>query len=685
MQENGTLPPFGLYLHCVVPPENGSAQTPLWIDFDPSDERCRPWLPLHQAILAVAKSMGMDVRPYEAESDTRWVHLVLIAPSCLSAPAFFDAFPDCPLRGRVRPTERFMGQAPGRFNPILSISQEDFTEIFTAPSPQRNSLLHSLRLDPRAKFLDASIWHRYVPELPDGDETFEGLLRDTLAELCAYWDHGLYYTVPAVSTLDFQLRMLRQSYIGPFGEGGHSEVVTPFKFHSERHLKKRVEQSEARFFLDVWDKTTLAETLCWRVLAVDDNADEVFSTIDNARYQHRVNVKKQVLLRKPIDDLYRKVVQQQAESEDCPKDFDPTAALAALEKKFEVVCPETKKGIVDHCLQALQKQTYDILFLDYLLGERPNGAEREYGHEFLLELIHRKEDPALRRDFMGRHWIFPISSFPFALPDKLIQLGIGHSLPLWRLSVGGDPVTTPHLYAYYLLRFMKARVAEHFLYPKAMGRLFSTAPHFWEDQQGKQWAGLLDHALMTHNTQIKVITSGQKDKYDSRFLDSLKDFPAFGQASEIIQLVRKILIKVAAVHGTPNYKKIQSHLEDLRKKGGSRYEGVIEKFAQKIAGYTTELGQEEARKKIGEAFDHKRTTLILDNLNLSYLPDEIARLSGHLQILSLENNRLENWDSLHILRQFTRLKQLNLTNNPAEVFQYALREGEVQDFLRKLP
>ena len=167
MQANNTLPPFGLSIHCVVPNLGPTSDpSPIFTPFDPEDTRCSHWSPLVERIRGGTPEIEYH-KNYDPKLDIRWIHLLLIDPAHLSQPYLLDALAKSPFRKTVEPFERFKGQYEGRFNPIISISHEDFSEVFTHCGTSTDTLPDAhrqhLNPDPRSKFLDSRIWHRYVP------------------------------------------------------------------------------------------------------------------------------------------------------------------------------------------------------------------------------------------------------------------------------------------------------------------------------------------------------------------------------------------------------------------------------------------------------------------------------------------------------------------------------------------
>jgi len=123
-----------------------------------------------------------------------------------------------------------------------------------------------------------------------------------------------------------------------------------------------------------------------------------------------------------------------------------------------LVCVESLKEAKD----ALKTEMFDMIFLDYLLGEK-DGDGRELGSELLKE-IQEKED--LRKNIgpLNKFWIFPISAFSYAMMDELREQGYGYLGDYWHISGGADPINTPWLFKYKLVKFLSQQLSS--LLPK---------------------------------------------------------------------------------------------------------------------------------------------------------------------------------------------------------------------------
>ncbi|NJL77277.1 MAG: hypothetical protein HC892_21905 [Saprospiraceae bacterium] len=112
--------------------------------------------------------------------------------------------------------------------------------------------------------------------------------------------------------------------------------------------------------------------------------------------------------------------------------------------------------------------------------------------------------PKLRYDFSGKFWIFPISSFPYALMDKLNQMGISQTHEIWYIAQGADPICTPHLFAYNFYRLLKNRISEYFLYPSAF-RVFMNRILAYSNDKELKWTDTLNFSIESLDKRTKTL------------------------------------------------------------------------------------------------------------------------------------------------------------------------------------
>ena len=620
------------------------------------------WRSLANKIAILALGCGFE-RTEQSEATDEGVIVLFLPTAALGKSAFFDHLPGSCIRP-FRSLEDREQEMDIRYQPIVTVAMPDMMDFHseTQHREQRDEegkkYFFDLNTDARFKFLDSSIRHRYVPLSPRSREcNFEGMMREIMSEMSRYWDDGLYRTNAAIATLEFQLRMLLHSYIAKTGIGGHAVAVKPFKFHSETWMKRKAAEEIEFFTNPVWEGGDLIGQLRWRALIVDDYAQKNISCPEGSV----CNLNKTQLILRPVQRLYEEKLKKEKGK------VSPKTATAMQREMFVIdssIVKTNKKqhGMLVNAQGKLRTIAYDIIFLDYLLDHQHDG-QREYGHDLVLELLRNDREAntngpekPFRRDFMGRYWIFPISSFPFAFPDKLNQLGVGHLHEIWHLSSGGDPITTPHLFAYYLYRFMKQKVAKHFLYPEALRRFLNEAPVNTEGERHRKfWAEFLQSAVSIRRRQDALL--GQEfDSSSSLFIKSMRDFLKSQERLEgLLDSIEEILIFFLDDFPQPLsvFEKKCEALAGIH----SDYEPILKPFALKAKS----LARKEYDKALKEINrDKKVNWLDLSRQNLTEIPPEISELR-ELEKLNLSGNRLTDFPPS--LFKLPKLEEIDLTDN----------------------
>ncbi len=242
----------------------------------------------------------------------------------------------------------------------------------------------------------------------------------------------------------------------------HGSHITPFIFHSETKM-----QEETKKLIGNNEEIL---NLKWKCLLIDDFADVELTGLEGE------GLTKKVIISDIIDNENITI--------DSVSDLDSSIKS----KKQYIICK---------ALEKLSEKTYDIILLDYLLGEnlRRKGA-REYSHE-LLNILHRilaKDEGYNEKDYselafympiemsssytekeyfkqliegisrnkgpLGKFWIINISSFQTAFLDRLREQGLGHNSEHWYLSRGGDPVNSPELFNYAFYSFLRLQISQ---------------------------------------------------------------------------------------------------------------------------------------------------------------------------------------------------------------------------------
>ena len=259
-------------------------------------------------------------------------------------------------------------------------------------------------------FLDSSIWHRYVQVTASPISTF-GRLKTVIEELRGYYDEGRYELNVAKEYLEHSLRRFQHYRLASHKSGGHWNHLTLHGF-----------QSETLSDIGIDDRKKEIESYRWRVLLVDDHADGG--------------------------------MKRGGETDGASKRGFVRDAMAKLNDKGTLET-ETATNIQTFLKRInLGPNFYDIILLDYLLGDSENG--RDTG----IDLIHQCQDIPIKdlhaetRGHSNKFWFFPVSAFSGAF---MARMATGEVLNLsndYILADGADPVVTPKLFAKKLMSFI---------------------------------------------------------------------------------------------------------------------------------------------------------------------------------------------------------------------------------------
>lgn len=536
--------------------------------------------------------------------------------------------------------------------PILMVAAEDIMGLFAEASGENIQespwrYQYRLDLDARVKFWDSGIWHQYVPIEGHQDtdtEHFGKRFKETFNRMAQWYKDGLYATFVALENLEFQTRLMQHSFIADIGHHGHETRVTPFKFHSETVI--------ARMSADIIEELTpkLIREFKWRLLLVDDYAEEPISSLDKVCTITKSKLIKQVL------------------QENFDEGFD------AFEIKSPIQADGTiaKSEIIEHSLTMLKQGTYDIILLDYLLGEgKKERTGREYGYDFLRELIDhmtddkKKKKKKIHKGPLGRFWIFSISSFPFAFADKLRQLGMDGYSDHWYLSGGGDPICTPELFRYNFLNFIKQQISECYLHTNALENFFN---RFSSIENGILWRNLVLNAITSIHLNKSVLENDEA--HGSLFARTMLSF--IRNNRDYKTTLDQIRSFVANIMQIP-YFRIKDALTNPEGKETINTEALMQKSALFFQA------EKKLETKIKKCSKHRdRDTFDFDGKRLRWLPATIKELTN-LRVLRLGNNQLSTLPSE--LAQLSQLKQLDLSYNQLEALPNNLKDLATLEYL----
>ncbi|MEO0639230.1 MAG: hypothetical protein AAFY70_05870, partial [Bacteroidota bacterium] len=356
---------------------------------------------------------------------------------------------------------------PSDPHPIIFMGTDDIMEATQSTSSSKQGriirknhidYLHQ-RIDPRFRFMDSSIWHRYLSIFPA--ETFAERLTSLIKEIVTYSESGLYKATVAQEYLEFQCRKLRESYVKDY-PGGHAKKVIPFRFHSESKMKALSSKERG-----------LIKEFKWSCLLVDDYAHKGLRMDEKQRKDARL-VNKRDWINRLINDGGEDLLVFLNEN---PRE-EPLNEEDWLWVKHDTKRP--LEGFIQYFLNLLNDmgssdspRRPDVLILDYFFGIEEMDPEQQYGHKFIRQLkegyipseekeeenneLHDKKGKQLhpRTRAFGKYWIFPISAFEYAFRSHLRLMGDSTNLSHIEIGDGADPINSPELFRYLLFSFLR--------------------------------------------------------------------------------------------------------------------------------------------------------------------------------------------------------------------------------------
>lgn len=588
------------------------------------------------------------------------IYVLLANIKHLQNPRFFYSLCDGPLRQTDVP--------PGCMNkevkkgkllprPIITISPADIFSIYEE-SPgldfeaettipywrdirNERKALYDFDLDHRVKFLDSSIWHRYVPT----DEEFDNNFANTLEAIVGYADIHLYESLAALATLEFHCRMLQNSFIANYGDRGHQEAVTPFKFHSETIMSRKAKKILNDFFNIERDKGWRLADMKWNILMVDDYSDRKIALLEASEEKSSTNAS-DILTKK---HLIEKVLNAVSGPDNRP--------ILNLQIAADTKGEENIIANAIDILSSPQGGTFDIILLDYLLGKSElNPNLKAYGHEFLLELATSPTRRSFRQVPMGRHWIFPISSFPFAFWDKLRQMNLDGSNEQWHISGGGDPIVTPELFRVNFYRLLSRQIAEFYLHEAALERWIN---QFSAILTKEEWTRAVRAQLFADRAKVKVLSNGREN--GSAFAESME---AFLNAQEAYNSFWDGFI--AWIQGLDSYKYGSPTAELFDQMGtllggpDGRYWHISQRIEQQVKRLLRDA-EEELREITRQLREKQGKKLVFNKQSLFSFPLDVPNVSPEIESIDLSENNLSDFTLLP--GQWPNLREVNLSNN----------------------
>ena len=342
------------------------------------------------------------------------------------------------------------------------------------------------RIDPRFRFFDSSIWHRYISVNPS--RSFNIRLTDLVTELVKYYSAGLYNTIVGQEYLEFQCRKLQNSYVKNY-PGGHAKKVTPFRFHSESNMRTRADKIL---------KASLGP-YTWGCLLVDDYANRRLRTKD-----HSANGVQTTAKLDWIEQLINRRI-----------NGNP---VIDIRNPRGIVKDRYEGGYISLGIQQIKEKHPDIIILDYFFGIEETKPEEQYGHK-LIDRIRTWEKMKLEElddshTAFGDFWIFPISGFEHAFRSHLRTMGESTDGDYIRMMDGADPINSPELFRY----------------------LFYKALLIQEETVGIRLGSIIQKILKD------LIVEEHDEEFDISDLDSVLD-ENYHELTETLTLIRALVKK----------------------------------------------------------------------------------------------------------------------------------------------
>lgn len=317
-----------------------------------------------------------------------------------------------------------------------------------------------------ARYMDSSIWNYYVPVLindknakPDEDGKTQRYdftpLDIALKEIICNHLNNRYQLRVAREYANLFSRIVNQSFLPDIS--GHGKNVSPYLFHSERKSSKDLKKEE---HINILSKIKQYK---WRILLVDDHCTEKMAVVD----REKATLTKLDIVKTELEKLFKNIATEK----------DNKTVIISTEKDDENVKENATIYIecassIKEAQEKLEKKKYEIILLDYLLGEKDDG--REYGYE-LLKIIHDierkiKKNPTKEREIKSernfnykkgpddRFYFMFISAFTTAVSERLLTQGWARNEDYWYIGEGACPINTPYLFQYRLLHIMEKRM-----------------------------------------------------------------------------------------------------------------------------------------------------------------------------------------------------------------------------------
>lgn len=289
------------------------------------------------------------------------------------------------------------------------------------------------------QYVDSSIW-RYLCEMNIvtdslGDkkisEEDEARLNEILKSIQENFSKGLYDLAIAREYNDLQCRILKESYLKKYvGKDGEHTHVSPFLFHSESEMKRRL-FSYRQFFIGKK----------WNILLLDDRSRNSNDSSEGKSLQ-KVKEDGKTLCESGI--FQNEVINNR---------ISLLCDQLKIPNPFTVDCVQTIKDAED--VLKMDKR-YDIILLDYKLDKDLDGRDT-YGYGLLTDIRKNINELQHHAGPNGKFFFMFTSAYPTAVQERLRCEDLSTSEKYWFIGRGANPTNTPYLFLYLLCQLMRVR------------------------------------------------------------------------------------------------------------------------------------------------------------------------------------------------------------------------------------
>lgn len=356
-----------------------------------------------------------------------------------------------------------------------------------------------------ACIMDSSIWNYYVyvgftessstinydDSLTQLDFAVQNILNNTIYQLPYNQTGNLYKLAISHEYADLHARILQQSYL-PSTQEVHGKAVAPFLFHQEQKMlkeikdepyikskgnnenkaveeKKEEDNGQTTSNTPIPWKGTEISKYKWRILLLDDHVLEKMTLYDASEKGTTSRPDKLRIISNTLRRIFSEIKIGYV-------DYKPTEkAITIRDEQTRKEVYNNEYDIVFYCVSnitnaetALRKHKFEIVLLDYLLGNDKDNTTREYSYTLLNYINNSKKAEEKYENNISLYKFGPhkriyfmfISSFATAVNERLLAEGLHKSEKYWHIADGACPTNTPYLFLHRLVHLMHKRVKD---------------------------------------------------------------------------------------------------------------------------------------------------------------------------------------------------------------------------------